>query len=195
MAEIPRRLHWGCGALTPYGWINSDVVAGPGVDVVADIRVGLPLPAGSFAYAVSIHALPELAYTELDAALLELRRVLRPAGVLRLSLPDLDRALRAYREGDVDYFLIGDDVVCSLAGKMIVQLTWFGRSRSLFTWEFVRELLERTGFTDVRRCDFRQTFSPFTSITELDDRPLESLFVEATAPCDSTSWDVRRTGA
>jgi len=174
-----QRLHWGCGPITPFGWVNSDVAAAPGVDVVADIRQGLPLPAAAFDYIVSIHALPELAYGELDPALKELHRVLRPGGVLRLGLPDLDKALHAYRTGDLDYFLIGDEVVRGLASKMIVQLTWFGRSRSLFTYTFMHELLERNHFQRARLCAYRQTCSSFPGIVELDDRPLESFFVEA----------------
>lgn len=174
-----RRLHWGCGPITPVGWLNSDIAAHPGVDLVADIRHGLPLDDNSFDYIVAIHVLPELPYNELDSSLAELRRVLKPGGVLRLSLPDMDLAMRAYQTGDVDYFLVDDTVVRSLAGKMIVQLTWYGRSRCMFTWEFAEELLARNGFRDIRRCRYRQSASPHVGITELDNRPLESLFVEA----------------
>lgn len=174
------RLNWGCGPLASYGWINSDIASWPGVQVVADIRHGLPLPENHFDYIVSIHALPELAFFELDAALRELRRVLRPGGVLRLGLPDMDRAIKAYLDNDHDYFLIGDDVISSIAGKMIVQLTWHGTSRSMFTYDFTRELLERNGFRDVVRCQYQQSASRCEGILELDNRPLESLFVEAT---------------
>lgn len=176
-----RRLHWGCGPITPYGWVNSDVAAFPGVDVVADIRAGLPLADDSFDYIASIHTLPELSYGDLDRALGELRRVLRPEGVLRLALPDLDKAIAAYAGKDIDYFfLISDDVVKSLSGKMIVQLLWYGRSKSLFTPEFTAELLDRNGFHSIQVCEFRQTASAFPGIIELDDRPLESFFIEAT---------------
>jgi predicted SAM-dependent methyltransferase len=186
MHAAPRRLNWGCGAVTPMGWVNADITAGPGVDVPVDIRRGLPLESNYFDYIVSIHALPELAYSEVDGALAELHRVLKPGGTLRLSLPDMDLAMSAYRSGDVDYFLIGDDIVKSLAGKMIVQLTWFGRSRSMYTWEFIRELLERNHFADIRPCRFQETRSAHAGIIDLDNRPLESLFVEAVKPANGT---------
>lgn len=173
-----RRLHWGCGPITPVGWLNSDVSNYPGVDLVADIRDGLPIADNTFDYIVAIHVLPEIPYGDLDRTLTELRRVLKPGGVLRLSLPDMDLALRAYQNGDVDYFLIDDSIVRSLAGKMIVQLTWYGRSRCMFTWDFAAELLNRNDFRDVARCSYRHTASDFAGIIELDDRPLESLFVE-----------------
>jgi predicted SAM-dependent methyltransferase len=174
-----RRLHWGCGPNTPYGWVNSDIEALPGVDVVADIRGGLPLADNSFDCVVSIHALPEIPYGEMDRALQELRRVLVPGGVLRLGLPDMDKAIQAYRSKDIDYFLIPDDVTPSISGKMIVQLLWYGRSRMMFTTEFTTELLARNGFGSITPCAFRQTASPYPGIIELDDRELESLFIEA----------------
>jgi ubiquinone/menaquinone biosynthesis C-methylase UbiE len=177
---VVRRLHWGCGPLTSYGWVNSDIHGWPGVDVVADIRAGLPMADDSFDYVVSIHALPELSYSDMDQALSELRRVLKPGGVLRLGLPDMDKALAAYRANDLDYFLISDEEVKCLSGRMIVQLLWRGQSRSMFTTEFIAELLARNGFQSITPCPFRETKSAYPEITELDNRQIESLFIEAT---------------
>jgi SAM-dependent methyltransferase len=174
-----RRLNWGCGRQPAPGWINSDVKAGPGVDISCDVREGLPLDGSSLDYIASIHALPELPYPDIEPALTELQRVLKPGGVLRLSLPDLEKAIRAYLERDVGYFLIPDDDVRSLGGKMIVQLTWYGYSRSMYTFDFIEELLYRVGFRRVVRCTFQQTASEHPDIATLDDRERESLFVEA----------------
>jgi ubiquinone/menaquinone biosynthesis C-methylase UbiE len=176
---LVRRLNWGSGSITSYGWVNSDIQNWPGVDIVADIRAGLPVEDNAFDYIVSIHALPEIPYHDLDRTLCELRRVLKPGGILRLGLPDMDKAIHAYRSGDVDYFLISDDEVKCLSGRMIVQLLWRGRSRSMFTTEFAEELLARNGFREIHSCSFRETRSGIPGITELDDRPMESLFIEA----------------
>ena len=85
-----RRLHWGCGHVTPPGWINSDLWEQPGVDIACDILAGLPLEDDSIDYIVSNHALPEIDLYEQQPALAELRRVLKPGGVVRLVRPDLD---------------------------------------------------------------------------------------------------------
>jgi SAM-dependent methyltransferase len=174
-----RRLNWGCGSTREPGWINSDQKAGPGIDISCDIRKGLPLEAHSIDYAVAIHALPEVPYSEIVPVLQELRRVLKPGGVLRLSLPDLEKGIAAYQRGDRDYFLIPDDEVQSLSGKLIVQLIWYGYSRTLFTSDFIEELLLKAGFRTVNRCRFQETKSPHAGIVELDNREAESLFVEA----------------
>jgi predicted SAM-dependent methyltransferase len=174
------RLNWGCGGMSKAGWINSDRADFKGIDIVADILKGLPLETGSIDYAVSNHALPEIAYPDLVPTLEELRRVLKAGGVLRLELPDLEKAVRAYVAGDVDYFhLIPDEDSKTIGGKLVTQMVWYGWSRSLFTHDFVEELLMKAGFSRVNRCGYLQTASPFPEIVELDSRERESLYVEA----------------
>ena len=174
-----RRLNWGCNTDTPAGWINSDMKDGPGIDISCDIRQGLPIDADSLDYVVSIHALPEVPYPDLLPVLRELRRVLKPGGVLRLALPDLDKGIRAYLNGERDYFLVPDEDARSIGAKFITQLIWYGYSRTLFTYDFIQEVLKKAGFQSVSRSEFKQTNSHHPGIVELDNRERESLFVEA----------------
>jgi hypothetical protein len=96
-----------------------------------------------------------------------------------LSLPDLEKGIQAYLKNDRDYFLIPDDEVRSLGGKLIVQLIWYGYSRTLFTYDFIEELLFKASFRHVHHCRYKETKSQYLEIVELDNRPRESLFVEA----------------
>jgi predicted SAM-dependent methyltransferase len=177
-----KRLNWGCGAHLAAGWINSDVKAEPGTDLVADIRRGLPLESDSIDCAVSVHALPELAYTELVPALSELRRVLKPEGALRLALPDFDRAIDAYRSGDGGYFKVRPEDAESIGARFIAHALWFGHSRTVFTLDFAEELLAEAGFERIEACAFKRTTSPYGRIVELDNREEESFFVEGRKP-------------
>jgi len=176
----PKRLNWGCGEHTARGWLNVDVKSGPGVDLSCDIREGIPVESDSIDYAVSVHALQELSIPELVPALAELRRALRPGGVLRLVLPDLAKGIQAYLGGRDDYFQVDRAQARSAGGRFIVHMLWHGYSRTLFTADFVEELLIKARFQDVVECRFRQTASPFPEIVELDNREQESLYVEAT---------------
>jgi SAM-dependent methyltransferase len=173
------RLNWGCGNTHPRGWVNADIKAAPGIQVSCDIRHGLPIADDTFDYAVSVHALNELAYPELVPALRELRRVLRPEGTLRLVLPDLLKTIEAFRAGDRNYFTVPDEDVKRLGSKLPLHLIWYGYTRSLFTPDFIEELLLKAGFSAVAHCTFKQTRSRWPEIVELDNRERESLFVEA----------------
>jgi SAM-dependent methyltransferase len=176
-----RRLNVGCGPAAVPDWVNSDVRPGPGVDVVHDIRDGLPFRSASFDYAVAIHVLQDLPYVDVAGALQELRRVLGAGGCLRLGLPDLDRAVQAYRAGDRDYFYVPDDDARSIGGKLCVQVAWYGSVRTPFTYDFVEEIARRAGFSAVWRCRFGETGTAEPDIASLDNRERESLFVEAMA--------------
>lgn len=176
------RLNWGCGSDPRPGWINSDTKDEPGVDLVCDIRDGLPLSSDSVDYAVSIHALPEVPYDDLVPVLRELLRVLKPGGVLRIALPDLEKGVAAYHRGERDYFLVPDDEWEDIGSKLVVQLVWYGYSRTLFVRGFVDELLRKAGFTAVQHVSYRETSSPHPDIIELDNRERESIFVEASKP-------------
>ena len=173
------RLNWGCGPTPPSGWINADRLRAPNITLSGDIRDGLALPDDSVDYAVSIHALQDLPYLDVLPALCELRRVLRPGGVLRLGLPDLERAIEAWLRQDAAYFYIPDHEAHTLGGKLIVQAIWYGATRTPFAWDFLHELATKAGFGHVTRCKFRHTESPWPEIVELDNRERESFFAEA----------------
>jgi SAM-dependent methyltransferase len=175
-----RRLNWGCGDTGEPGWVNSDIKDGPGIQISADIREGLPVADESFDYAVSIHALPMISYPDLVPVLQELRRVLKRGGVLRLALPDLEKGIHAFQRRDRDYFIVPDEEVRSAGGKLIVQLLWYGYSVTLFTADFAEELLWKAGYREVNHCAYKQTFSAHApGILDLDNREAESLFIEA----------------
>ena len=176
--EGAHRLNWGCGEWAVPGWVNSDLKEAEGV-ITCDILEGLPFESDSFDYVVSIHALPEIPYPDMVPVLRELRRVLKPGGILRLGLPDLEKAVDAYRQDDRAFFQISDDEMASIGGKLVAQLVWYGYSRTLFVRDFVEELLLKAGFAQVHHVGYRETRSSEADIVTLDNRKRESLFVEA----------------
>lgn len=159
--------------------MHADRSATDGIDFSCDIRAGLPVEPDHFEYIVAMHLLQDLSYPDVLPALCELRRVLKGGGILRLGLPDLDRAIAAYLRRDHRYFYIPDEDAASIAGKLITQLVWYGSVRTPFTYEFIEEWLRKAGFQDVTRCAFKQTHSAHPDIVQLDNRERETLFVEA----------------
>ena len=175
--EKPRRLHWGCGSHTRDDWINSDLAAGPGIDICCDILKGLPLEDASIEYISSQHGLPEIAIWDQVAALRELHRVLKPDGVLRMSLPDLDLFIDAYRSGRADAFHVYS--WDTLAGNFITHMLLHNTIKTPFTYGFAAELMGKAGFRTVYRTSFRQTGSAHSDIVQFDNRESESFYIEA----------------
>jgi SAM-dependent methyltransferase len=81
-----RRLNLGCGHESKHGWVNLDIAALPGVDVVHDLNVmPLPLADGSFDEIECIDILEHL--RELPDIMRELHRILAPGGRLHIQGP------------------------------------------------------------------------------------------------------------
>ncbi len=160
--------------------MNSDRDA-HGQDHVGDIRDGLPFEDTTFDHVVSHHALQMLSWDELVPALVELRRVTRQGGWLRLSVPDVLAAVYAYEVGDPDHFQIDDANEKTVDGKFCLYVAQAGTTRSVFTALWLEELCVRAGWVNPHRVGFAATTSPWPEITSLDSRPAESIFLEATA--------------
>jgi predicted SAM-dependent methyltransferase len=175
--DKPQRLHWGCGGNTPAGWINSDIAAGPGVDICCDILKGIPLEDESVECISSQHGLPELGIWDQVPALRELHRVLKPGGVLRMSLPDLDLFIDAYRSGRADAFHV--HAWDTPAGNFITHMLWHSTIKTPFTYAFAEELMKKAGFREVYRTGYRQTNTAIAEIVDLDNREAESFYIEA----------------
>jgi predicted SAM-dependent methyltransferase len=86
----------GCGSRLHPAWINLDVYrSAPGV-TVHDIRKGLPFADGSVDVCYHSHVLEHLTPAAGRDLIGECYRVLRPGGVLRVVVPDLERIARSY---------------------------------------------------------------------------------------------------
>jgi SAM-dependent methyltransferase len=178
MGSHLRRLHWACGSVATPGWINSDIWPGKGIDLPCDIRNGLALADASIDVIVSHHGLNDLKIYEQVPALKELHRVLRPGGVVRMGLPDLDKLIAAYQANDPSMFCVWD--WDTLAGNFITHMLWYNLTQTPFTYPFAEELFQKAGFKDVTRASYHETTTRYPDIVSLDSRPNESFFIEAT---------------
>lgn len=173
------RLNWACGPVVAPGWLNSDQRTYSGAGYPQDIgriQDGLPWGTGFFDYVVSHHGLMMLTEDELVPALEELRRVTKPGGWLRLSVPDIPSAINAWRSGYLEWFpLDAPDIDTALCRY----LTQGGATRSVFTEFRLSRLLTAAGWKGALEIGYLDTCSGDPGITELDSRPNESIYMEA----------------
>jgi predicted SAM-dependent methyltransferase len=100
-AAAPRhveRLHIGCGPQVLAGWTNVDLEPHPGVDLVHDVRDGLPFRGVRYLFAE--HFLEHLTWDEGFRFLKECRASLADDGVLRLSTPNLDWVVHTHHAAE-----------------------------------------------------------------------------------------------
>lgn len=180
MAREVRGLNWGCGPALARGWWNADVVD-YGQDLVGDIASGLAVEDAFFDGVVANHSLQCLTYAELDVAVIELHRVLRPGGRLRVLVPDVIAAFDAYR--DSNELWPGFTAISEwwdIDRKFAHYLTWGGSNRSCFTPVSLAALLDRHGFMQPRDGGAALSTS-WRWLCELDSRLEESIVIEAQA--------------
>lgn len=79
------RLNVGCGQNPPAGMINVDIVALPGVDVVADLDQAWPFAGGSTGHIIASHVFEHLASPV--TFMREAHRVLADGGILDIRVP------------------------------------------------------------------------------------------------------------
>lgn len=132
---------------------------------------GLPFDDGSIDFIFSSHLLEHLPRPSAQRLVAEIARVLKPGGIVRIGVPDLAIAMRLYQQGAkedaLEYFFTGE------AG-------YNHQHHYMYDEELLTKLLQANGLVDVRRCEYRQGRVPDLEV--LDNRPEQTLFVEATRP-------------
>ncbi|MBW4460011.1 MAG: glycosyltransferase [Nodosilinea sp. WJT8-NPBG4] len=91
-----RYLNLGCGNYFHPDWVNVDSQAAQANVIVHDIRTTLPFSNEAFDAVYHSHVLEHLPRSEAKSFLQECLRVLRPGGVLRVVVPDLEQIAREY---------------------------------------------------------------------------------------------------
>jgi SAM-dependent methyltransferase len=137
-----------------------------------DVAFGMPFEDQSVDYAFSSHVLEHLRKEDAEQLLRDVFRVLKSGGYVRSCVPDLAFAVSRYKAGDKEGFL-GYFFGWPDAGSL-------AQHRYMYDYEMLKALLERIGFVSVTRCRFREGHTP--DIAFLDNRPEETLFVEAMKP-------------
>jgi len=136
-----------------------------------DLAHSIPLVDGVADFVYSSHFLEHLFRQDGKKLLRESFRALKPGGTVRIAVPDLAIAMSLYSAGEkekmlLDNFFVEDDD------------SYYARHKYMYDFEMLEDALKNAGFHNIRRCEFCQGQTPDLDI--LDNRPHESLFVEAT---------------
>ncbi len=143
------KLHLGCGKRHIPGFVHIDAVDYPHVDHVATIDNLSFIQDSSVDLIYNCHVLEHFKRRDVERVLREWHRVLKPGGVLRISVPDFAKLCEVYqRDGKLDL------VIGALFGR---QDYLYNIHYNVFDFASLSDLLHRSGFTNVQYYDWRQT--------------------------------------
>jgi len=183
LAQLPGTdllVNFGCGPSPLAGWINVDIARWPGVQIIWDLRRGLPFPNESCTAVFGEHVIEHVRKGDAERLLRECHRVLQKDGVLRLSTPDAGRYLRSYA-GDGEFlrhpaFAETFETPLDRVNQMMRE---DGQHHWVYDGESLMLLLKKIGFTSVVEQQFGQSIHPKMIGIDADRRAFESLYVEA----------------
>ena len=90
-------LNLGCGAVRHPDWTNVDLSGDEGT-LAIDVCKGLPFPDESFDVVYHSHLLEHIPQAAAGVLMSECTRVLKPGGIIRILVPDLEQIARIYLE-------------------------------------------------------------------------------------------------
>lgn len=170
-------------------WIVVDIRES--ADVAMDItKEKLPYEDNSVDLLFCSHTLEHIYRHDLTFVLDEFYRVLKDkTGILRISVPDIEKACRHYALGDTSFFrkstIAAYEEEVPIGGLLA---NWFYSFRDdnlgnghvhCFDFRYLKGWLEQSGFTSVKKMKFGKSGSRELQVEGLDTHKNDSLFVEA----------------
>lgn len=169
------RLHLGSGFVPKDGWIDIDL-AGARVDLVWNLKHGIPFPDASVDAVFHEHLLEHLTLQAGFQLTGECHRALKPGGVLRVAVPDAGACLRSYAgTGDPDWAL-------SRPTRMLaVQALFYEHGHhAMYDEQLLVGVLAAAGFVDVAAREFGD--SRLSPAPDTEMRRDGTLYVEGVKP-------------
>jgi predicted SAM-dependent methyltransferase len=178
-------VQYGCGNSCPPNWQNFDSSCSlrlerlPGVGkyirvnrqrfphgvMVGNIVAGLPLKSNSANGAYASHVLEHLAYDDFWKALKETYRILKPGGIFRAVVPDLESRAKLYCTevaagngiANSDFMNLTNLGIKEKPHGILANLRrFFGGSAHLWMWDYpsLSRALKEVGFDQIRKAQF-----------------------------------------
>ncbi len=185
-------LQLGSGESRLDGFLNSDFPLNDKAELHLDARFPLPFRDQCLRGIYAHHVVEHLSYEDARALFKECCRVLKPGGIFRMVVPDLEVFLRCYTDPDPQkrakiYRLLPEHFMAELAGRTPLEVAdhifrdnKFNRHLSAWDWETAALRLREAGFASVQRLSANQSADPMLAGHDKTHWADHSLYVEAT---------------
>jgi len=177
-------LNVGCGTDYKKGWINIDNNSDNNIeklDLKWDLRNPLPFADNSVDFIFNEHFIEHLTVEEGQAAIKDFTRILKPGGVLRIAMPDLEAAVDQYinlsldKDPAIKRFNLG--FMKTRAERINMAFRGWGHLWFYDSEELTRRLKE-AGCKNIKQCKLKE--SKYPSLRNLEIRDESTLIMEVT---------------
>lgn len=144
------KIQCGCGQRKIFGFLNIDIDPAVNPDIVDDIRTLSKIDNNSVDYIFSSHNLEHCGRHEYKQVLTRWFEVLRPGGLLRVAVPDLEAVFRYYLE-------TGDSLSMLLGFLYGGQRNNYDYHKCGFDFNLLSNKLIEVGFINVKRYNWKDT--------------------------------------
>lgn len=186
LARYPKKimLNVGCGTDYKKGWINIDNNSDDNIeklDLNWDLRNPLPFADGSVNYIFNEHFVEHLTVDESQKAIKDFMRVLKPGGVMRIAMPDLEDCIKLYLDKDWRKRPVikdhGLDFVETPAELLNMSFSWWGH-KWIYDWTELKRRLKQAGYTNFKKATHSKSIHK--ELNNLETRKMSTLIVEIT---------------
>lgn len=135
-----------------------------------DLTKRLPFESDSVDAFFSSHVMEHLFLDEVDRLVAEMHRCLKPGGICRVAVPDLEATVKKFDSNDPRQFI---HEIFEISARSQVK----NSHHSGFTQPFLKKLFLSAGFRTTSARSYREGQCPDLEL--LDNRPVGSIFFEA----------------
>lgn len=178
------KLNVGCGTDYKGGWLNIDNNSDENIeklDLNWDLRNPLPYDDNSVDFIFNEHFFEHLTVEEAQKTIKDLMRVLKPGGVMRIAMPDLEWVIDNYLNLPIEKNPVlrkfGFEHVKTRAEWINMSFRWWGHEW-LYDWEELERRLGEAGYKNTKRCKMHE--STYPELRNLEIRSESFLIAEVT---------------
>jgi predicted SAM-dependent methyltransferase len=182
-------INLGSGKSYVNNFINVDFFGNKKIDYGMDLRFPFKIESNSIDGIFSEHTFEHLSHLEVDNALSECCRILKPEAKIRIIVPDLSILIERYSSNDDEWFQKWHDLVLKDPSRHYMKKYFTNMFAINFTasyyhhkscWDFesLKKVLTSNGFVNIEKCNYNLGTPELLIDSDSEDRKLVSIYIE-----------------